>query len=300
MGKGGRAVITKTEGDFFRTDSEEPHAIRRKAILEKHPEIQNLYGNEIRVVPFVLLIIASQLFLAYYSNFMSWPVFILVAWIYGGAASHSLSLMTHEVSHNLVFQSATLNEYFGILCNVGMGFPSSSMFKRYHMEHHQFQGHQDKDADIPTAWEGFIVGNSTIKKLIYLSLQMIAYGARPGFVRPKKLRMKEYINAAIVICTDVIIYKLCGITGLMYLLLSLTMGMGLHPVAGHFIAEHYVFNDGVETYSYYGSLNWICWNVGYHNEHHDFPRVPGWRLPQGRCPQTRFHLDDCNLNIIIP
>lgn len=27
-------------------------------------------------------------------------------------------------------------------------------------------------------------------------------------------------------------------------------------------------------------LNLLCWNVGYHNEHHDFPKVPGWRLPQ--------------------
>ena len=26
-------------------------------------------------------------------------------------------------------------------------------------------------------------------------------------------------------------------------------------------------------------MNYICWNVGYHNEHHDFPRVPGWKLP---------------------
>jgi sphingolipid delta-4 desaturase len=156
------------------------------------------------------------------------------------------------------------------------------MFKRYHLEHHQFQGDREKDADIPTKWEADLVGNSTLKKLIYLTLQFIAYGARPGYVRPKKYRSQEYINVAVVITTDVLIFLFCGLPGILYMFLSLALGMGLHPVAGHFIAEHYVFSEGHETYSYYGTLNWLCWNVGYHNEHHDFPRVPGWKLPLGK------------------
>ncbi len=78
----------------------------------------------------------------------------------------------------------------------------------------------------------------------------------------------------------------------------------LHPLAGHFIAEHYVYEtvttaqrdpaNGIpvpETFSYYGALNFLTYNVGLHNEHHDFPAVPWTRLPVLHETAKEFYAD---------
>lgn len=79
---------------------------------------------------------------------------------------------------------------------------------------------------------------------------------------------------------DYFIYINYGMTPFWYWGLSAIFAGSIHPVAGHFISEHYVFHEPQETYSYYGPLNCLAFNVGYHNEHHDFLNIPGSRLPE--------------------
>lgn len=279
------AVTTK---EFTWTNDEEPHALRRKAILEKHPEVADLFGVEWRTCPLVLFVVILQLCVAYALRDASWGVIIILAYVVGGTLNHTLQLSAHELAHNLAFHAEWKNRVLSIIANVATGVPSAITFMRYHKEHHNFQGYDGVDSDIPSVWEIRIYTNSFLK-VIWLIFQPLFYALRPLLMKRKEWVFWEVINALVVHVADVVILYNFGWKSFAYLVLGTFMGLGLHPAAGHFIGEHYEFVAGVETYSYYGCFNRINFNVGYHNEHHDFPRVPWSKLPLIRKIAPEFY-----------
>lgn len=94
----------------------------------------------------------------------------------------------------------------------------------------------------------------------------LLYALRPMFIFPKPIYLLEIINLLIAITFDGLMFYFFGLKTLLYFPLSTFLGLSIHPISGHFIAEHYVFTEEQETYSYYGPLNAITYNVGYHNE----------------------------------
>jgi sphingolipid delta-4 desaturase len=264
--------------NFTWSYSDEPHATRRRLILEKHPEIYELFGPEPLTLPLCFLIISIQIFTAYYLRNASWYILFICAYVIGGTLNHSLKLAVHELSHNLAFTSGFLNKLFALTCNLPTGVPSAITFQKYHMDHHQFQGVDGIDTDIPTTFEVNWFTNM-VSKVFWVCCQPLFYALRPVLVKPKPVGQWEGINWIMCMSFNVCIYYLFGIKSLCYLVTGTLLGLGFHPSAGHFIAEHYEFIKGQETYSYYGFWNFFNFNVGYHNEHHDFPKVPWSRLP---------------------
>ena len=139
-------------------------------------------------------------------------------------------------------------------------------------------GVEEIDPDLPTKFEAWIFCNS-IAKVMWVILQPFFYAIRPMVINPLIPSGLEILNIVVQLVFDFLVVQFWGLKSLVFMAASTILGTGLHPLAGHFIAEHYMFEEGCETYSYYGSGNWLTFNVGYHNEHHDFPSIPGSKLP---------------------
>nr|UVW99773.1 sphingolipid delta 4 desaturase [Nephotettix cincticeps] len=284
------AHVSRT--DFEWTYTEEPHASRRKEILRKYPEIKKLFGYDPNFKWIVIAMVLTQFVMFYVMKDKSWLTTFLVAYFFGGVINHSLMLAIHEIAHNLAFGHSRplANRILGIFANLPIGLPFSVTFKGYHLEHHRYQGDEKLDTDIPTYLEAKLFC-TTFGKFVWVLLQPLFYAFRPVFTYPKVPTLLEITNTVIQLFFNAFIVYFCGGKLLFYMLGGSLMAMGLHPVAGHFISEHYMFHKGFETYSYYGPLNKITFNVGYHNEHHDFPYVPGSRLPEVKRIAAEFYDD---------
>ncbi|ODV90001.1 hypothetical protein CANCADRAFT_1731 [Tortispora caseinolytica NRRL Y-17796] len=294
----------ESANDFLWTCQEEPHRTRRKEIIKAHPEVTKLCGPEPRTIYVVGSVVLLQLSIAlYFRNHksLSWPV-LITAYIIGGTANQNIFMAIHELSHNLGFKSPFANRLAAALVNLPIGLPYAASFRPYHLMHHKHLGHDQYDTDLPTKLEAIVL-DSVMGKAVFATFQLLFYAIRPMCVASIPIGWWHLFNLAYQLTADYLIVKYFGWTPLIYFLLSSFFAGSLHPLAGHFIAEHYVLNlpaakklpeslkdtPPPDTYSYYGPLNIFVYNVGYHNEHHDFPYIPWTRLPTLRKIAPEFY-----------
>lgn len=303
MGKLSDAVEAKR--DFVFSLDEEPHATRRVQILKAHPEITKLMGPEWRTKYMVAATVALQVFMAWLTLNWRWPAFLAAVYVVGATANHSLFLAIHELAHNLGAKSIWANKVIAMTANMPIGIAYCITFKPYHMEHHRYQGVEEKDTDIPSLLECYVITDSafgyvdhTFRKAFFMFNQIFGYALRPMLIKPDLVPKNDpffVLNWMVQIAFDGTMAYCFGPKVMLYFLLSTFFAGSIHPTAGHFLAEHYVMEGETETYSYYGPLNWVTYNVGFHNEHHDFPNIAWSNLPKVRevAPEWYDNLPQC-------
>ncbi|HRD42672.1 MAG TPA: fatty acid desaturase, partial [Ferruginibacter sp.] len=236
-------------------------------------------------------LVAFQIVMAWLVKDLSWWWVFIAAYLLGAFADHSLFVMIHECAHRLLFKKPAANRLAGIFANVPQIFPSSVSFERYHIKHHSFQGIHELDADLPNRWEAKLINNYFIGKALWLLFFPVFQVCRISRLREiKPLDGWVALNWGVQILFSVWVITFFGPKAFIYLLASFFFSVGLHPLGARWVQEHYLtHSQEQETYSYYGVLNSVSFNVGFHNEHHDFPSIPWNRLPQIREAAPTFY-----------
>lgn len=285
-------MIPSSPNQYFEVTYAEPHVARTKAILKAHPEVRELFGKVPSTAFFVYGIVLAQVLIAFALRESPWWAVALVAYCVGAFANHALFVLIHECAHNLIYKSSNANRMLGIVANIPIVFPAAIGFRNFHLIHHRHQGELEYDADLSGPKEAGWVGNSVFRKMLWSFFFFVV----EGVIRPTRVKRVKVLDGWTLINLLFLIafftaFFLAGATGkaFTYLCFSTVFGIGLHPLGARWIQEHYVFKPGQETYSYYGALNWVSFNVGHHNEHHDFVSIPWMRLPKLRAMAPEFY-----------
>ncbi len=270
-----------TETDFRYSTGPEPHRGRTREIMIKHPKVRDLMEKNPATVFAILGLVGGMIGGAYLVKDASWWVVLAAAYIGGAFANHALFVMIHECTHHLLFKKKSWNLVAAVLANLPHTLPSAISFVRYHIKHHSFQGVHELDGDLPDYWEAKLINNSFFGKALWLLLFPVFQAIR--ITRLREIKPVDgwiVANWVVQISFNVAIWMLFGPKAFFFLLFSFFFAVGLHPLGARWIQEHYLtLDEKQETYSYYGPLNALAFNVGYHNEHHDFPSIPWNKLP---------------------
>ena len=281
----------KYQLDFTHADGTEPHFLRTREIIKLHPEVKQLMTKNPMTFAWIFGCVAFQVIVAYFIREQSWWLVLAAAWLIGAFPTHTLFVCVHEAAHNLIFKKGRNNVFAGIFANLPQLLPSAITFKNFHLKHHAFQGVHELDCDLPGKFEARLIRNYSIGKMIWMFLFPVFQVFRT--IRAKEVAVVDrwvLLNIAVQFTFDILIWYFFGWKAITYLGMSFMFSVGLHPLGGRIIQEHFLVLDPTqETYSYYGIMNGLNMNVGFHNEHHDMPSIPWNNLPKLKAMAPEFY-----------
>jgi sphingolipid delta-4 desaturase len=270
---------------------EPDHSARRATLLDARPELKALVGPTAATAWLALVAVVLQFGIAAIVARQPWWAIAFCAFFFGAFAVHFLNCVVHECTHTLVFGKVQGNRLIAVLANMPSLIPSAMAFWHYHLLHHYHFGVRGMDSDVPAKWEARAVKNRAWRKLLWLLLLPVSYGVLHPLNVRARLPLDRWLALNVALCALAWagVLAFIGWPGAVYLLLSTYFATGPHPAGAHILQEHVAFDGGSGMASYYGPINLVSVNLGYHLEHHDMPGVSGWRLPTLRRAAPEFY-----------
>ena len=65
---------------FTKVDGREPHALRRREMIQAHPEVRSLFGTNPWTLAITIVLVIAQLTMAFAVANQPWWVIVLAAW----------------------------------------------------------------------------------------------------------------------------------------------------------------------------------------------------------------------------
>eukprot|EP00854_Cymbomonas_tetramitiformis_P025139 gene25139-30675_t len=265
------------------TEAASWHIERRKKILKEFPEIASLekpYPITILWCIVVVVTLWATTFLCGYIG--KWEATAILAFLVGTPLDRAVFSLSHELV-NMVIESRKKGNYLSPATGL-------SVQKTYaHL--------------VVSKVLGMFAGELVMKPLMIARKLTGANILTPPDPFPKgapKFLVDDIIQEAAGLLT---LYVACQLLSLSFLhgwlfcfLTKAYDELAVHPFAAYFLITHMsVFGEDScqPTMSTYGSslISAVYFNVNYHVEHHDFPRVPWVHLPKITAIADKWYSD---------
>jgi fatty acid desaturase len=230
------------------------------------------------------------------------PLLYLVAVMFIGARQHALAVIGHDATHYRLLPGRTANDWVGNVLCLWPVFISVEGFRKFHLPHHQHTNleddgnrelwHTHQDGELVADWQYpksrlglaavLLRRGSMITGLWWMTrglLSSIVVRERPAVI---VLRYTYFVTlAALITLTD---------AWSLFLWYWLVPYCTWHTAIQYarLICEHSAVRSGAPVYQVtrttiptrLESLFVLPRNIGYHIEHHSYPSVPFYRLPE--------------------
>ncbi|MBU2983035.1 fatty acid desaturase [Lentibacter algarum] len=204
-----------------------------------------------------------------------------------------LFTLLHETSHKTPFDSGWINDAVGHVCGFVLFLPSN-WFRYFHFAHHRFTQIPGKDPELeapkPETWGQYVRHVSGVPVWISHAKTLVknAVGRQHDAYVPQARRGKITKEARLYLLGYGILLglSLWQASMLLVYVWLLPMLLGQPFLRFYLLAEHglcpTVANMFENTRTTFTNrlVRFLAWNMPYHTEHHSYPSVPFYKLPE--------------------
>ncbi len=199
----------------------------------------------------------------------------------------------HESIHKTAFKTSWMNAVTASICGFILLLPPS-YFRAFHMAHHRHTQIPGKDPELdtrkPQSLSGYIwllSGLTYWKEQIMFFLGYVFADPQDNFVSKTKLRGVRR-EAGIYLLVYVSLFAISMKTGSDHLLFLwiIPVIVGQPFLRAYLLTEHALcpmvpeMLKNTRTTLTNPIFGWLCWNMNYHVEHHAYPAIPFYQLPE--------------------